>query len=335
MTSLKNILIFARRDNSSYPWSDSIENLYKELIDKFESCHYLPVSTANPCLALLSLASAAIHVASVKDWKRLTIIVNHSIVFYILLPLLLILRLSGAKVLLLVHEHEQILGLGYVISSGISNFGLQSLRYCRLYHKLPALLSSIPVVLAHEQVHSIGIRRYARHRFLSVDASLFPPAPLSMSNHGIIRVLFPHDVRRYDKGYRFVTALQQYTYPPIQWKNGREAIFQYDKVFQKYWSSDAIFLPSDWESLSLVLIEALSCNIFVVTNKNVGSVLYLLENHAIDELRGYGLYVCDHTVSAYYLAFCEISERLNRNDAPRTGELFRINNLEKPDLSFV
>ncbi len=233
------------------------------------------------------------------------------------------LKRRGATICLCMHEHEHILGMSFVLKH-LSNFRPKEiLRYSRLFHGIPAKLSTRVLVLADAQASVLGIPDAIRTSYLPVSGALFRAHREQRrgASAGAV-VLFAHDPSRFDKGHRFVASTKSLTRHAMEFVYGRDTNLPFDRVYEKYWSCDILFLPSDWESYSLVFIEALACNKFIVANTRVGAVRLLLGKYALDELESFGLFVSEHSAAAYAGCLDRAVEQVARGNLSTTRSLF-------------
>ena len=145
-------------------------------------------------------------------------------------------------------------------------------------------------------------------------------------------MLFAHDPKRHDKGHRFVNPVRDILGNRVTWTYGREKNLPFDQVYRKYWGADILFLPSDWESYSLVFVEALACNKFIVCSAQVGAARLLLTKYSIDELATAGLYISLHEVGSYVAAVDLARARVASGELAHTRELFEEFSFDRSQL---
>ncbi|GAA4496408.1 hypothetical protein [Pseudaeromonas paramecii] len=258
------------------------------------------------------------------------LLINHAICFWLLLPLLLRLRRRGVRLVFLFHEHEHILGLGYCLRHLGEIRVKEWLRHIKLWYRIPSWLSEQMVCLSSYQAVVLGRLAFERLSYLGVDVGRFPVCERQQLVNGVggnAVVLFAHDPARFDKGGRFCSVVSQD--PRFSLVYGRDRILPYAEVYKKYHDVDIVFLPSDSESFSLVLAEALATNRCVVTNANVGIVQLLLSSYTVDELASRGLFVCAHSMDGYRDGL-ERAAAYILSDEVKTHELFSALRLDLP-----
>jgi glycosyltransferase involved in cell wall biosynthesis len=319
----RRLIVVRKRWTGSTGWSDAIQKFYEAAAGRFSAASLLEISvrgidallTANRDLDALAQAGGSA--------RNLVILVNHSICWWAISPTLRRLKHAGATIVLCMHEHEHILGTGYVRRyRGALNWK-EVLRHSRLYHGIPARHSSRVLVLAEAQAAVLGVDDAIRCSYLPVDAALFPPAPARTRPTGSATVvLFAHDPKRFDKGHRFVDSIRAGLGGRVEWAYGRNSNLPFDQVFRKYWGADVLFLPSDWESYSLVFVEALACNKLIVCSPHVGAVKLLQAKYSIERLAVFGVLVTQHEAGAYAAALERAAARADTGEHPRTRALF-------------
>lgn len=313
------ILYISKINNRDNKWSSAINDL-------FEESSYLSTRIINFYLDTSSLKTICDSCISLikKDVKKNdTIIFNHAITFWGLFPIFLYLKIFKTKFIFLIHEHEHILGLKYFFIN-ITKMKIRQLPiYTKLWYKIPSYVSKYVICLSSQQCDVLRIKNYFRISYLGIKETNFPPKSHldNQKNKDKYKILFPHDTKRYDKGYRFCIPLYNINY--IKIVLGREVLYDYDKVYLKYHNADIVFLPSDSESYSLVLIEALCTNSVIVTNRNVGVVKLLLSKYSVLELEKQGLFISDHNFVSYKIKIDQSITFLKEDSIILTHQLFQ------------
>lgn len=317
-------LIFIRKTwTGDTGWSDAIQQFYEGAAAQFSEAAYLEVSVRN-VRALRSANRDLLRMAAGKeDLRDLVVLINHSICWWAVWPVLQRLKRRGATICLCMHEHEHILGMSFVVKH-LANFRTKEiLRYSRLFHGIPARLSTRVLVLADAQASILGIPDAIRTSYLPVDGALFPAHRdhRPPANARAV-VLFAHDPSRFDKGHRFVASAQTLMQRKTEFVYGRNTNLPFEKVYVKYWGCDVLFLPSDWESYSLVFVEALACNKFIVSNARVGALRLLLGKYSVEDLESFGLFVSDHSAVAYARCLDRAVDQVFQGNLATTRSLF-------------
>ena len=329
----RSLIVVRKRWTGATGWSDAIQKFYESAANSFSRAALLEISVSGLSAlrnANQELKAVAYRTGSMSD---LVILVNHSICWWALWPTLRRLKREGATVVLCMHEHEHILGMTYARRNLGALSWQEVLRHSRLYHGLAAKQASRVLVLAEAQAAVLGIDNAIRCSYLPVDSKLFPPdINRRHPEGGQPVVLFAHDQKRFDKGHRFVAPVRDILGNSVIWNYGREKNLPFDQVYRKYWGADILFLPSDWESYSLVFIEALACNKFIVCSPQVGAARLLLAKYSTDELAAAGVYVALHEVNGYAAAIDLARARVVRGELAHTRKLFEEFSFDRSQL---
>lgn len=106
------------------------------------------------------------------------------------------------------HEHEFILGKFFLVKNIFKFKVKEYLRHFKFWYVIPSFISTYVYCLSQQQIDYLNLKNAFRISYLGIDHSIFPEKD---SNSGlkndILRVLFPHDKNRFDKGFRFCNFL--------------------------------------------------------------------------------------------------------------------------------
>lgn len=311
-----NKLIFAYKVNSKdSAWSSSITDLFDKIKSDIDLSERFQINTTS----VTTIFQTWKKLLSLKLQKGDLFIFNHAISFWAIFPIFIILKLRGVRFIFLIHEHEHILGLKYFWKHITKIRFHKQVIYSRLWYLIPVKLSNQVYCLSAQQIDYLRAKRYLRFSYLGIDENRFPIKNQNIVSN-TIKVLFPHDIKRFDKGFRFCKFLE--SIDSVELILGRKLMYPYDEVYKKYHSSNLIFLPSDSESYSLVLAEALATNSVVIGNTNIGIIQLFLSKYTIAELEQYGLFVSEHSEVGYSTTFLRAKEFILNNKAVKTSELF-------------
>lgn len=318
---MSKVAYIYKKKNNDVAWSSVISEL-GDFLQK--ECNAISVFTVDNT-SLFSLKRSKKEIENFDLQRGDSLIFNHAITFWLLLPLMIKFRISGVKLIYLCHEHEHILGIRYVIRYFRFIRLKEILRHFRWWYRIPFFLSHRVVCLSGYQGIVLGHLEFERISYIGIDRNRFPAKYKWDLNDTKLTIMFAHDPERFDKGNRFCSWLLNDSRYTLVY--GRQQLLPYDQVYKKYHTSDMIFLPSDSESFSLVLAEALATNSCVITNANVGIVQLLLGIYTVSELEMYGLFICHHNVESYQAGIERASLFLKRQ-SPTTFKLFDILALE-------
>ncbi|HIF9174738.1 TPA: glycosyltransferase [Photobacterium damselae] len=304
-----------KQKKSDSAWSSAIKELGEELEKNDSRFKSFAIDNSN----FSSLNKSKIDIKNYSLGSGDILIFNHAISFWLLFPLILKLKKQGVILIFLFHEHEHILGLSYCFNNFYKLHVKEWLRHVKMWYKVPFKLSTNVVCLTSYQGVVLNQSSFERLSYLGIDLNRFPQKPREKNNNEILSVMFAHDPTRFDKGDRFYKELQDSD--NFKWVYGRDIILPYNDVYKKYHDNDIVFLPSDSESYSLVLAEAMATNCCVITNANVGIVQLLLSSYTIDELEEYGLFVCSHDSFSYKVGLNKAKKFLDNKEV-KTFTLF-------------
>lgn len=283
-------LYVKKRDKPGQEWSSV-------LTDQFHFLHNLSngnfelfeIDTAS----VFSFLKSAVKLA-VKLFKNdyTLIYVNHIICAY---PSLLgIFWFKGEKVLAL-HESEPVLGWRFALknSSQFSNKVL--LRYTKLFSYPLRFFDRILVLNQKQTTIYRKSYNFIQLNYLGVNSDFFKCSVKATCD--TVTLLFPHDPSRFEKGAIFfenmVEVLRKDNSDIQVAKGGKLSRYQ---MLNQYCRSDIVYLTGYYETYSLVLLEAMSCNKFIVVSENIGLADNFLTHYCKEELEEYGIFVVSQTV---------------------------------------
>ncbi|MBX6958031.1 hypothetical protein EX227_22190 [Providencia rettgeri] len=321
---MSKIAYLYKRKKRDSAWSTVISELGDFLQKNHENCHVIPVDNSS----LKDLNNSKIDLKNLNLNKNDILIVNHAICVWLFLRYFISLKKRGVKIIFLFHEHEHILGIKYILKN-MKNIRIKEwLRHLKFWYRVPTNISTSTICLSSSQAFALNKSNFERISFLGIDPLNFPEKKNnnSLQSSDLLTIMFPHDPQRFDKGNRFFEKLKNKK--NFKFIYGRSVILPYNEVFKKYHDSDIIFLPSDSESYSLVLAEALSTNSCIITNANVGIIQLLLSIYTTQELESFGLFICIHSDIGYESGLIKAKTFLKKKQ-PNTIELFNILRLDK------
>ncbi len=250
------------------------------------------------------------------------IMVHHIICSWPLLPW--IRKFSGTKILML-HEAEPVLGYGFLFSNFFKIPIKHWIRYNRFWNSKPLSAFDRVVVLSDGQrVFKRYQKRYHQINFLGVDANGFQP--MDKHEQHVPIVFFPFGPERIEKGFEnFAEVLGKFG-SEVDPKVGGDIPFEsMPEVFR---SVDILFLPGTYETYSLVILEAMASDNFILVNENVGIIQNLLKDRSLEKLREYGIYPVSDGKKGYEKFLREILDRIKTGKIARTRSLFEEEELD-------
>lgn len=310
-------LIFSYKvSNGDKAWSSAIVDLYEMCKAQINNIEEFKINTSG----IKSVFDSWRRFSAMELKKDDIVIFNHAISFWGMLPLFLASKKKGVKFYFLVHEHEHILGISYFFKFFSKIKFRQQVIYSKWWYKFPARFSHKTYCLSSQQGDYIKMSSYIRLSYLGIKPNFFPPK-INKNNNDQINVLFPHDIKRFDKGYRFCSFIIDNNI--FNFIFGRKNVYAYNEVYLKYHNADIVFLPSDSESYSLVFAEALCTNSIIVTNRNVGIVQLLTGKYTANELKAFGLFISEHDQMSYQNTLLEAVDFYKSDVLVKTSELFK------------
>lgn len=309
-------ILFIQKKNPGFVWSSAIDDLFnwgKNNLNKVD---------LESCIITTKGSNQEVKNKITSLSKDDIIIFNHTISFWLLQKSLKQAKKNGVKIFYFMHEHEHILGHDF-LRKNLFNIRLKEwLRYCYFWYKKPIEFSTNIVGLSFCQcINTTILHKFMRISALGITPEKFPTKESVRSLVGDkIKILFPHNPNRFDKGFRFTSFIKENQ--KLELVMGNTLKLPYDEVYTKYHNADIIFLPSDYESYSIVLIEALATNSIIVTNTNAGIIQLLLSKYTKLELEEKGLFISEHNINRYKETMAKAINALKSNKIVKTSELF-------------
>lgn len=212
-----------------------------------------------------------------------TVFINHSINVYRLLPAILC-KPRWIITILLAHEGEPL------FKKRNSKISFQMLRHSKLYHRMAAKLADRLIVLNDQQI-GVYKKEAKTLNFLGTNATNEHDQHSSISKTRK-RLAFPSNSNTYGKGidnfHKFTNVLKQHLVLDVFINTG----MPHAKLMNELRSSDIIALTNDeYETYSMILVEALSLNKLIVASSKLGLVQNFQRTHTNDHLSKMGLFI--------------------------------------------
>lgn len=315
--------VFFVRKTKNKNWSDAIELQMKSL-DYFFNKNMINFVSLDVDLKLSSIFLIYQKIKNhLKSDEESIILVHHTLMLWLLFIIYPFLR-GRFKIISFLHESEPMFSFSEKMKpSSIKTKLSNLLRGCHAYHKIPQLISDFTIVLSDMQKNTLNLKHCYRLNFLGADLSSQNVLPLNKNTIGCTKntsanrvVLFPHNIQRPDKGFSFVQ---------------NELIEKNIKIFYPcelphnhmrsfYELGEIVIIPSiSLETYSLVLIEAMSLNKFIVTTDKLGLIQNLLDKYSLSELNSFGIFVTTvKNLSQTVLHVFDILEHNSAQSASRT-----------------
>ena len=310
-------ILFIQKKNPGFVWSSAIDDLFDWGKRKLEQVDL------ESCIITTKGNNTEVKnkISSLK--KDDIIVFNHAISFWLLQKSIRKAKKTGVKIFYFMHEHEHILGQYFLINNLINIKPKEWLRYCYFWYKKPIKFSTNIIGLSFCQcINTIILKKFWRISALGIKPEIFPAkGNVSTAPNKKIKILFAHNPSRFDKGFRFTNFIKEND--ELELIMGNNLKLPYNEVYTKYHNADIVFLPSDYESYSIVLIEALATNSLIVTNTNAGVIQLLLSKYSKLELEDKGLFISEHNINKYRETMSKAIKAIKNNKTVSTSELFK------------
>ena len=312
-------ILFISKKPKTANWSDSIVKLREDLNGLPElEVHSFEIDTGG--LGVYFGNSKRLRpILEKEDFDLL--FVHHVICAW---PIRGVLKHFTGKKILALHEAEPVFGYSYLFKNIFRIPIKHWIRYPRFWNSIPLrYFDKIFVLNQRQELFKRHWKKYIQVNFLGVDHERFQPG----AGEKIPMVgFFPFDPQQVEKGFGMVKeSLKGYS---IDIKKGGGIPFA--EMPKKYQESGFLILPSAYETYSLVLLEAMASNIFVVATNSVGLVENLLKKYSKEELDSFGIIVSDFNATSIGKAIGAVETKIRNGVKPRTRAL-----LESEDLSSV
>ena len=233
---------------------------------------------------------------------------------------------SSTRVISLLHEGEIAFERKYDFSS-IKSFFSSWLRSNYFYHKIPQIVSDKTYVLTDFQAEILKLKNYRQINFLggSSEKVIEPLEFGDIKSKGVgnLKCFFPFSPLRREKGYSLLETAPDFCsifYPDNISNN---------KMWNGYISSDVVIIPSiELETYSLVLIEAMQMNKFIIASKNLGLVMNLMKKYSLEDLEDLGLYVISPTSEFVNIAINKVNEVISGGGESKVISIYNNEGLD-------
>ncbi len=305
-------LLFISKKKKGVNWSDSID-LLREDLAALEGVELLGFEVDTGGLNnYLGNSKRLSEILNEQDFD--VILVHHVICAW---PLgKVIKKFRGTKVIAL-HETEPVLGFSYLLKN-IFRLPLKHwIRFPGYWNSRPLHWFDQVWILSKKQALFKGsMEKYKQVNFLGVDEQRFQA---KTDFGGNPKVFFPFGPERAEKGYSLAfESLNGLQAKPELILGGN---FPFEKMPAVYKSCQVLLLLSLFETYSLVVLEAMASNLFLVVSKGIGLVEQLSNLYTKNELKDLGVYVVEREPSSICKALEEVLLRIEKEEIPKTREL--------------
>ena len=304
-------LLYISKKRKGINWSDSIDLLREDLgeipgvgLIKFE----------------IDTGGVGAYLGNSKRLKGIleeggidVILVHHIICAWPILGLLK--KFKGLSIIAL-HETEPVLGYGFLIKN-IFRMPLKHwIRFPGFWNSKPLAHFDQAWILSERQaLFGRYSNKYRQVNFLGVDEKRFLP---KKDFGGEFKGFFPFGPERREKGFDIVKKALDNEKLNAELMVGGDIPFE--KMPKKYQDCHFVVLPTLYETYSLVVLEALASNLFLIAGKEVGLIAQLRKKYSEKKLNDLGIFPVERTVNSIREAMAEIKNRIRENNFPRTRE---------------
>jgi glycosyltransferase involved in cell wall biosynthesis len=314
--------LYIKKKTSNASWSDVLDRQYRELAElsggNFELFE-IDTSSIQSFWRSIVLVTKLL-----KSNRHQVVYINHIICAY---PSLLgILFFKGKKILAL-HEGEPVLGLSFAFKNRQHLSVKEFLRYSPFFNLPPLFFSSIFIL--NEQQNVRRRPHFYQVNFLGVNQRLFYPNDHEQNDKGLLRLFFPNNPVRPEKGFDYIKqAVELLPMPYTLYTGGK---YKHQEMNSLYNSADVVFLSSMYETYSMALLEAMAVNKTIIAHYNVGLVQNMLTHKSKEELKDYGIWVVDvRDINGLRETLITI---YNLKSAPKTLQLLEELELAEPNVN--
>ena len=240
--------------------------------------------------------------------------VNHIICAYPFLLASFFLRKKPKKILAL-HETEPVLGWQFVKRNRDMLTTKEKLRYTKVM-TWPIRHFGHIVVLNKRQKRRCP-SQCTQLNFLGGIVDTVEKEKLTVGDP--VKIFFPHNISRPEKGFQFTQdALKNVKFPFHLRKGGG---IPYGEMRHHYALSHIVMLTGSYETYSLVLLEAMGANCFIVATREIGLIENLQEKYSEDQLLEFGLYIVDQNAMSISRALEKLYPSILKGEVAKTQAL--------------
>ena len=322
-------ILYIKKKANTVKWSDVLQRQFEGLkqlsggdVDLYE------VDTAG-LLAYLKNIRRIGRLMRQHDYS--VVYVNHVICAYPFVFSRWLYRKKSVTTVLALHETEPVLGWQFVREHRGMLSAKEKVRYTK-FLQWPLPFFDILLVLNNRQRTTPRLaQRYVQLNYLGVDVQRFGALEKGEFVVGErLQVFFPHNPERPEKGFALLenaVANLPFAYDLTVGGN-----IPYPDMPAAYGKSDVVMLTGMYETYSLVLLEAMAADRFIIASHVIGLVENLRELFTVEELESYGLFVVNPTPADVRQAL-ERVHRVAKTKKPATKALLLQEKLTEKDCN--
>lgn len=314
-------ILYIKKRPSTKSWSDVLQKQYHYLKAN-ANASLIEIDTSGP-LSYLNTIHKIIRFFSKN--KVDLIYVNHVICAY---PIIAALFLSGmwtkvGKRVLALHETEPVLGAEFLRKNRKNLSWKERIRYTR-FMKFPLRFFDLILVLSNRQIGDNSSGSFRQLNFLGIDINHFRPNADPQKAATIV-IFFPHNRSRPEKRYNL--AYEACSKLGDDYKLITGGNIPHEQMPTIYESAHIALLTGHYETYSLVLLEAMAMNRYIVATHEIGLVENLLGAYSKEDLFQFGLAVVQPSVNDVYEGLTKCISRIQLGIPPSTKTLLLKENL--------
>ncbi|MBT1712203.1 glycosyltransferase [Fulvivirgaceae bacterium PWU5] len=285
-------ILYIKKKANTVKWSDVLQRQFEDLkhlsggnVDLYE------VDTAG----LLAYWKNIRRIGRLMRQHEYTVVyVNHVICAYPFVLSRWFYRKKGVTTVLALHETEPVLGWQFVREHRDMLSAKEKVRYTKFLQWPLPFFDTLLVLNNRQRTNPRLAQRYVQHNYLGVDVERFGALGQEEFVAGErFHVFFPHNPERPEKGFGLLeNAVADLPFAYDLTVGGN---IPYPEMPAAYRKSHVVMLTGMYETYSLVLLEAMAADRFIIATNVIGLVENLRELFTVEELEAYGLFVVNPT----------------------------------------
>jgi hypothetical protein len=322
-------ILYIKKKPNTVKWSDVLQRQFEDLrrlsggqVDLYE------VDTGGLLAYLKNIRRIG---RLLRQNQYIVVYVNHVICSYPFVVSRWFYRTKGLTTVLALHETEPVLGWQFVREHRDMLSTKEKVRYTKFLQWPLPFFDKLLVLNNRQRTNTALAQRYEQRNYLGVDLQAFSGA----ESHPFVvctpfQIFFPHNPGRPEKGFALTEkAVENLPFAFDLTVGGNIA---HPDMPAAYHKSDVVMLTGWYETYSLVLLEAMTADRFIIATKEIGLVENLLELYTVEALEAFGLFVVNPTATDVRQAL-ERVYTLAKTQKPATRALLLQEKLTEKDCN--